>query len=147
MRSISYRGLLFTQPTSYWDVNLHAYLPDTSGIYAIQVPDGHWSSEQLEPIYFGETASFRERHVRNHHDGIPRWLAHRAAPAGLLISYCEMPDSSQAVREYMQGLLIQQFKPVCNLSGQRHERSVSLPELAHVPFDQDLPRRGLRGAT
>jgi hypothetical protein len=144
MRSISYRGLLFSQPTSYWDVNLYAYLPDTSGIYAIQVPNG---LQSLEPIYFGETHSFRDSHVRNHHEGIPRWLAHPSAAEGLLISYFEMPDASQAVREYMQSLLIQHYKPACNLAAQGHDRSVSLPELDLLPIEQDQVLRGLRGST
>ena len=128
MKSISYRGVLFSHPMSYWDGNLHAYLPDSPGVYAIQVGNALELPWPLEPIYFGETHSFRDRHVRNHHEGIARWLAHPVAAEGLLISYCEMPDSSKAVREYMEGLLIAHYMPVCNLSGRGHERCVSLAD-------------------
>ena len=144
MRSISYRGLLFSAPTSYWDANLYAYLPDTPGIYAIQVPCGLLS---VEPIYFGETGSFRDCHARNHHEAIPRWRAHPSAAEGLFISYFEMPDASQAVREYMQSLLIQHYRPVCNLSGQGHDRTISLPELDLLPLAHERAPRGRREAS
>ena len=144
MKSISYRGLLFSHPTSYWDENLHSYLPDSPGVYAIQVGNALELPWPLEPIYFGETHSFRDRHVRNHHEGISRWLAHPAAAEGLLISYCEMPDSSKAVREYMEGLLISHYKPVCNFTGPGHKRCMSLADY-RAPMVQEDEQRGLLG--
>jgi len=138
--SPSYCGLEFSRPLSYWDANLHAYLPDVAGIYAIQVNGG---SSPLTPIYFGETTSIRDCHVRNHHEAIPRWLALPAAAEGLLISYSEMPNSSKAVREYLEGVLIHHYRPVCNLSAPRHERAVVLADPARRKIDADRVRRGL----
>lgn len=140
MHSPSYCGVEFSHPLSYWDANLHAYLPDVAGIYAIQVGGG---ASPLIPVYFGEATSIRDCHVRNHHEAIPRWLAHPAAGEGLLISYSEMPNSSTAVREYLEGVLIHHYRPVCNLSAPRHERAVVLADSARRKIDKDRLQRGL----
>ncbi|MEP7346005.1 MAG: hypothetical protein ABI877_12090 [Gemmatimonadaceae bacterium] len=135
MRSISYRGLQFSSPMSYWDENLHFYLPDSPGVYAILVRR-EALAPWLEPIHFGETHSFRDRHVGGHHECIPQWLAHPGARS-LLISYCELPESSKAVREYMLGLLISHFKPVCNLAHSAFDRGVSPADLLRGPVERD----------
>jgi len=137
LHSPSYCGVEFSHPLSYWDANLHAYLPDIAGVYAIQVGG---NSSQLTPIFFGETTSIRDCHVRNHHQGISRWLAHPAAAAGLLISYSTMPNSSKAVREYLAGVLIHHYRPVCNLTAPRNERAVVLANPARRTIGKDALR-------
>ena len=142
MHSPSYCGLEFSYPLPYWDINLHAYLPDTAGVYVIQVGGG---SSPLTPIYFGEAASIRDCHVRNHHEGISRWLAHPAAAEGLVISHSEMPNSSKAVREYLAGVLIHHYRTVCNLSAPLRERAVVLADPARRTIDKDRLRRAVDG--
>ena len=75
-------------------------MPDTSGIYAIQVPDG-LVVETVAPIYFGETTASAIATCAITMKASRAGWPIRPRPAGLLISYFEMPFD-QAVREYMQ---------------------------------------------
>jgi hypothetical protein len=75
---IEYGGYMFTDPVPL----LNASLPETSGLFAIQLFDSSRPGRRFRAIYFGETQSFAGPAFPLQHEDYAQWI--REAHPGLL---------------------------------------------------------------
>jgi hypothetical protein len=115
MNPINYIGYSFSSPAPYWS----PAVPAGGGVYAIQVPNLMWGPMTVQPIYFGQTSNFFDRHYQNHHEAFARWTAYPGSLRGMFISFFAMPHANQREREFVEGKLISYYRPVCNRPAQR----------------------------
>ena len=78
---------------------LSASLPETSGLFAIQLFDSHRAGQRFRPIYFGETESFTSAAFPLQHEAYGQWIR-EAKHAGLLfISVFRTPLWNECCRK------------------------------------------------
>jgi len=108
-QGIRFKDRLFSDPKRFpgWSG------PQTSGLYAILVPDQGWSPRPFRPIYFGECQDFSKR-VSTSHEKYPSWIREAKAPSRLFVAVHYMPSSTQDGRRALESELIAHYEPVCN---------------------------------
>jgi hypothetical protein len=141
MSSINYHGYHFSSPVPYRGVET----PRGGGVYAIQVPNALWTPTTLQPIYFGQTHDFYERHVREQHPAFVRWVGHPGSMNGLFISFYPMPYANQSEREFTESVLVSYYRPTCNWSQRDYDRWMTLGGLFETSQDREEPALGLLG--
>ena len=106
---IEYGGYLFTDPVPL----LGASLPESSGLFAIQLFDSH-APQRFRPIYFGESVNFSDPRFPLQHEDCERWVKEARYSGLLFISCFKAPLWNGWCRKRAQAQLIARYRPACN---------------------------------
>lgn len=111
---ITFHDRAFTEPAR---LSL-AFPPIASGIYAILIPDPLCQPRPFRVIYFGESSNFSSR-VTENHEHFGDWVREAGGIANTYVAFCSTPFLREEQRCWVKRELIDRYRPVCNLKGNR----------------------------
>ncbi len=139
MIDVNFHGYRFTLPVPYTGMEA----PNGGGVYAVMVTNALWMPSSMQPIYFGQTDRFYDRHVARQHLGYSRWMAHPGALYGLFISYHAMPREEKGAREFVESVLVSHYRPECNWIPREFDHMNTTQSPTGTVQEMQLPGHGL----
>jgi len=109
VQGINFGGRKFYEPRRFPGV----LIPPTQGIYAILVQDAACSPRQFRVIYFGESNNLESR-ICTTHEKYSDWTR-EASGSQLYVAYHATIGMSDAQRRDAECMLINHYKPSCNV--------------------------------